>query len=333
MVQKSGDGRWAVVLAGGSGTRLQGFVRQVLGHDRPKQFCRILGNRTMLRHTWDRATRVVDPARVVTIITDGQEQYLDQEVRQGIPGTVLIQPTNKGTAPGVLLPLLWIARQAPTATVVTFPADHFVRAEDRFHLHVRGALEAAEDRPSRVVLLGVDASGPETGYGWIARGGPLAAGPARELYAVRRFWEKPDSRTAARLFAAGCLWNSLVLSGHVETYLGLAQAAMPEVLDPLRAVQPWLGSPAEAPLLRATYSIIPPGDLSRDILARCPNALVVLAARGVGWSDWGDPERIVATLRRFNQSPTWLSAYERHRAHGGPGWGRDPSPAKSYHIA
>lgn len=81
-------GPWAVVLAGGEGTRLQSFVRHVLGHARPKQFCRIVGSRSMLRHTWDRAARVVDPGRIVTIVTAGQERYLDEEARMACRGPV-----------------------------------------------------------------------------------------------------------------------------------------------------------------------------------------------------------------------------------------------------
>lgn len=98
-------GLWAVVLAGGEGTRLQRFVRQVLGSDRPKQFCRIIGTRSMLRHTWDRAARVVKSDRIVTVITAGQERYLEEEARRGVPGAVLVQPANRETAAGLLVAL------------------------------------------------------------------------------------------------------------------------------------------------------------------------------------------------------------------------------------
>src|SRR3972149_2563458 len=112
---------WAVVLAGGDGRRLQRFVRQFLGSDRPKQFCRIIGTRSMLRHTWDRSARLVPPERIVTII-------------------------------------IW--------------------EEDRFESHMRAAVGAAANLPPRVLLLGVEADGPETAYGYIAPGEPVEAGPA-----------------------------------------------------------------------------------------------------------------------------------------------------------
>lgn len=310
---------WAVILAGGEGRRLEGFVRTALGAGRPKQFCAIVGSRTMLRHTWDRAARLVAPDRIVTAITAGQERYLDCEAPAGVPGTVLVQPENKETAPGLLLPLLWIGRRDPGATVAVFPADHFIWEEERFAAYVHAAVLAAAKRPDRLAVLGVEADGPETGYGWIAPGDPIAAGPGAELFAVRRFWEKPDRATAAHLFARGYFWNTLVLVGRVEAYLALAAACVPQVLEALRGAANHLGRPAGAKALAAAYARIPPTNFSHAVLARSPEHLMVLAARGVGWSDWGDPDRIVRTLRRFDRRPAWMPAYvtARSRARAG----------------
>ncbi len=305
---------WVVVLAGGDGTRLRVFTREILGTERPKQFCRIIGTRSMLRHTWDRAARLVPPERIVTIVTAGQERYLDEEARHGVPGTVLVQPENKETAPGLLLPLLWIARRNPIATVAVFPADHFIWEEDRFENHMRAAVGAAANLARRLILLGVEADGPETAYGYIAPGEPVEAGPATELYAVRQFWEKPDRRTAARLFASGYFWNTFVLAGGVDAFLGLAEGAVPEVLAALRAVTACLGTPAEAAALVQAYRHLRATNLSRALLARHPEALTVLAARGITWCDWGDPDRIIHSLRRFDRQPAWLPVYPRIQA-------------------
>lgn len=304
-----------MVLAGGNGTRLQGFTRDVLGTERPKQFCRIIGTRSMLRHTWDRALRIVPPERIVTIITAGQEPYVEEEAASGVPGTILVQPENKETAPGLLLPLLWIARRNPVATVVVFPADHFIWEEDRFETHMRAAVNAAARLRRRLILLGVEADSPETGYGWIAPGDSVEAGT--ELYAVRQFWEKPDPLTAARLFASGYLWNTFVLAGAVDAFLALAEIGLPEVLTPLRAVAPCLGTPAQAAGLAQAYRHLRATNLSQALLARHPEALTVQAARGITWCDWGDPGRIIRSLRRINNHPVWLPVYARSLAAGG----------------
>jgi mannose-1-phosphate guanylyltransferase len=300
---------WVVVLAGGQGTRLQTFLRQFLGSDRPKQFCRIIGSQSMLRHTWDRAAQVVPAERTVTIITAGQEPYIEEELRHGLPGVVLVQPANKETAPGLLLPLLWIARRDPLARVVVYPADHFIWQEARFAACVREALQAVEQLSDRLILLGVEADDPEPGYGWIDPAEPIQTAGAGDLYAVRRFWEKPDRRTAAQLFASGCFWNTLVLVGHLETYLRLAQTCIPDVLSSLLTVASHLDTPHAAASLARVYRRLHSTNFSRAILSQASEALLLQAVRNVYWSDWGDPERIVRTVRRFTRRPTWLPAY------------------------
>ncbi len=308
MAQGGGADLWVIVLAGGQGVRLQGFVRRVLGTERAKQFCRFVGRRTMLRHTWDRALRLVDPARIVTIITTGQEGDLEERPPRGVPGTLLVQPENKETAPGLILPLLWIARRSPTATVVVFPADHFIWEENTFAEHVRTAIRAAGERADRVTLLGVEADAAETDYGWILPGELLPAVPPAELSTVWRFWEKPDRETAVDLFARGCLWNTMIMAGRLEAYLGLVAAQIPWMVEPLDAVVDCLGVPGKTRTAAAIYASIPPTNFSRAILVPGVAKLMVLAARGVTWSDWGDAGRIVRTLGRFDRRPAWLPA-------------------------
>jgi mannose-1-phosphate guanylyltransferase len=312
---EEGCSLWAVVLAGGQGTRLQAFLRQTLGTERPKQFCRIIGTRSMLRHTWDRGTRVLDPNRILTVITAGQERYLEDE--DAVPGRVLVQPANKETAPGLLLPLLWIAERDPSSTVVVFPADHFIWEEERFITHVRAAVRATRRHPDRLVVLGVEADGPDHGYGWMAPGLPCEDSGGVELFRVRRFWEKPDRQTAALLFAKGYFWNTFVLAGQLRAFLRSARIAMPEVLEPLTAIAAFLGTRYESEALATAYRTLRPVNFSRTLLAGRPEDLLMLPARGVYWSDWGDPERILRTLRRFDHRPQWLPGYARLLAEGG----------------
>lgn len=302
---------WAVVLAGGEGRRLRRFVRRILQNDRPKQFCRIIGTRSMLRHTWDRALGLVNPAQILTVLTGGQERYLEEEIPPGVPGRILVQPENRDTAPGLLLPLLWIRRRAPAATVVVMPADHFVWEERRFVAHIGAAAAVAARSPERLVLLGVEATGPDAGYGWIAPGTPLAGESGHELYTVRRFWEKPERETAMRLFARGHFWNTLVVAGRLDGFLRLAEQRLPELLRALGQVDPIPETPTDE--LRDVYRRIEPTNFSEALLARCPEALSLLAVRGVYWSDWGDPDRIFETLCRFNRRPAWWLSYVRAR--------------------
>ncbi|HTU03341.1 MAG TPA: sugar phosphate nucleotidyltransferase [Candidatus Sulfotelmatobacter sp.] len=307
---QSRNGLWIVVLAGGQGVRLRAFIRKALGHDRPKQFCRIIGSRSMLRHTWDRALRLVPADRVVTVITEGQERFVADEGGRGIPGRVLVQPFNRETGPGLLLPLLWIARRDPSAMIAVFPADHFIWEEARFVGCVEALLAAAQRFPHRLVLLGMEARGPETSYGWIAPGEPLDGGfPEGSLFSVAGFWEKPDLEKAGVFYAQGYLWNSLVLAGRAAVLLRLAEAHLPASVAILREASAWLDTSGEIPALAAAYRQLRPSNLSREVLEPGRAALLVQAARGISWCDWGDPARILRTLQQFNCQPSWLPVF------------------------
>jgi mannose-1-phosphate guanylyltransferase len=300
---------WVVVLAGGQGVRLREFIRTTLESDHPKQFCRIIGTRSMLRHTWDRARGLVPAERIVTVITAGQQGCLTDEVWDGIPGRVLVQPTNRETAPGLLLPLLWIARRAPGAMVAVFPADHFIWEETRFLQSVQAAVRAGRRYPDRLVLLGMEAQTPETSYGWIAPGTPLCdGGGEQDLFRVNGFWEKPALERARQLQAAGCFWNSLVMAGRLPAFLAVLEAHLPEPVEILRRAGAWFDTGTERVALALAYERLRPANLSREVLEPCREALLVRAARGVTWCDWGDADRILRTVRQFDRQPRWLPA-------------------------
>jgi mannose-1-phosphate guanylyltransferase len=303
------DRLWIAVLAGGHGRRLQAFVRDVLGEDRPKQFCRFIGHRSMLRHTWDRALGLVPATRVVTAITAGQEGFVAAEASHGIPGRVLVQPANRETGPGLLLPLLWIVRQDPEALVAVFPADHFIWEESRFLAHVAEAIGIGRRCPDRIVLLGMEPEGPETSYGWIEPGPLIERAPLhREVYAVTRFWEKPDLDRARALQQQGCLWNSFVMAGAAHAFLQLARVHLPELVATVQEASRWFDTSAEREAVAAVYRRLRPMNFSREILEPGQAALMVQAARGITWSDWGEPDRILQTIRQFDRRPTWLAA-------------------------
>jgi hypothetical protein len=113
---------------------------------------------------------------------------------------------------------------------------------------------------------------------------------------------------AARLFNAGHLRNTRILAGRLDAYFRWAEAGVPEVLTPLRAIATCLDTSAEPAALAAAYRHVPFTSFSHALLVRHPEALLVLAARNVYWSDWRDPDEVVQTLRRFDLRPTWLRA-------------------------
>src|SRR5262245_33382827 len=119
---------WAIVLAAGEGTRLRELTTRE-GVPTPKQFCSLRGGRSLLGDALARATRVVPRKRVIVIVAEEHRPYWSTDLR-GLPAeNVIVQPRNRGTAPGILLPLLTVLERDPGARVAILPSDHFVERE------------------------------------------------------------------------------------------------------------------------------------------------------------------------------------------------------------
>ena len=295
---EAGPERWALLLAGGDGTRLRSMTRELAGDDRPKQFCRVMGGETLLEQTWRRALLSVSRANVMAIVTERHERFYKSLLPAiGIP-YVVSQPQNRGTAPGILYPLLRLADLAPDATVAIFPSDHHFSDDRRFAAHVDGAFCAAAEDPSRVFLLGIIPDTHESEYGWIEPDAPLKLAGERRVQGVRRFWEKPDAAFAAGLRDRGCVWNSFVMIARVRALLDLIRDCLPSLFDAFEALGPLTGGPEEGEALGSLYRRIAPADFSREVLSAQPEALGVIPVWGVAWSDLGSPERV---LRVKNQ--------------------------------
>lgn len=298
-ITSAGTERWALLLAGGDGTRLRSMTRQLAGDDRPKQFCRVMGGETLLEQTLRRALMVVPRARVMAVVTESHERFYSPLLPAiGIHHEVS-QPRNRGTAPGILYPLLRLAALAPDATVAMFPTDHHVSDDRRFAAHVDSAFLAAEADPGRVVLLGIIPDTHEAEYGWIEPGPPLLSAGGHPAQSVRQFWEKPDASLADALRERGCLWNSFVMVGKVRAFLALIRDGLPELYDAFAALGPLTGAAGESRAVATLYQRLAPADFSKEVLSGRPDALGVMPVWGLTWSDLGSPERVVRVRQQL----------------------------------
>lgn len=284
--------RWAVVLAGGDGVRLRSVTRRIAGDDRPKQFCRLLGQTTMLDQARARAALLVPPERTLVVLAKSHEQFY-RPLLAGVPAeNLIIQHGNRGTAPAILYSLLRIAVREPEARIVVLPSDHYVSDDVEFMNHVERAFLALARWPELTILLGVTPDRAEDQYGWIEPGETLSERPP--LYRVGRFWEKPAPRVALAVWARGALWNSFVSVARVTSLLALIERSAPALYRAFIGATDALGAPAENEAFRKLYTGLTPADFSRDVLAADRSDLAVLPVSGVDWSDVGDPARLYA---------------------------------------
>lgn len=285
--------RWAVILAGGDGTRLRSFTRAITGDERPKQFAPVIGGQTLLEQTRNRVALAVPEENTLVVVTKAHEEFY-RPIASNLK--LLVQPANKGTAPGIIYPLMRIAAEAPDAVVAMFPSDHYFTDDRKFMSYVEAGFETANRSPRTVTLLGITPDAPEVEFGWIE---PNTMRTTNGVAPVRRFWEKPSLRIACKLMDRGCLWNSFVMIGRVDAFLNMTKRALPELFSFFQALVPVFGTPEEFPNLQTLYSWLPDVNFSREVLALRPDDLGVMKVDNVGWSDLGDPSRVLATLRRM----------------------------------
>jgi mannose-1-phosphate guanylyltransferase len=289
---------WALILAGGDGTRLRTLTRLISGDARPKQFCRLLDGETLLERTQQRVGLVSRLDRQVVVVTRAHEPFYSGLVADLAPGRLVVQPANRGTAAGILYPLLRIAQLAGDVPLAIFPSDHFIDDDLVFMNVVRRALQAATARPGLVVLLGIEAATAEPEYGWIEPAARPLPTDGEPVFPVRRFWEKPSPDLARKLFARECLWNSFVMVGHVGAFLDLIAAGVPELRQAFEPVRRSVGSAREATVAEQVYAGIPELNFSEQVLVPAAGRIGVARVKGVDWSDLGNPKRVLATISR-----------------------------------
>lgn len=280
---------YVIILAGGEGRRLASLTRALYGSDLPKQFAVLAGERSLLQTTIERATALTTLDRISVVVTAHHEALAREQLAPYLGVDLVVQPRNLDTGPGMLLPLVRILARAPTARVVFLPSDHYIANVEPIHRALRGASRGA--LAERIALVGVAPTGPEIEYGWIVRGARIPRSTAHE---VSHFREKPTPTEADALWQAAGLWNTFIQTGPAHTFWGLATRHMPRHAAALARYATADGS-EERMLLEEVYRAMPSANFSCEVLARA-GSLAVLPVAGSGWSDWGSPARVFASL-------------------------------------
>ncbi|HEX2218197.1 MAG TPA: sugar phosphate nucleotidyltransferase [Gemmatimonadales bacterium] len=219
--------RWAVLLAGGSGTRFWPLSTP----ENPKQLLPLTGPGSSAEDTVERLAGLIPRERTLVVAGGGLADRLRERLE--LPGeNVLVEPRAASTAPALIWATWEARRRDPEAEVLSLHADWAVGDAAAFRQTADAALAAAK-RHDRLITVGIVPSRPETGYGYIVPGVPLDDA-ARS---VARFSEKPDAATALDLMAAGALWNSGLFAWTAERLLAEVAAHTPEVAGAIPALE------------------------------------------------------------------------------------------------
>jgi len=279
-----------IVLAGGEGQRLAPLTRALYGTALPKQFAVLAGERSLMQTTIERALVLTGASRISVVVT-AHHQDIAREQLAPYPGVELVvQPRNLDTGPGLLLPLVRVLARDPGGRVIFLPSDHHVSNPAPIARALRET--AGEALADRICLLGVTPTGPEVEYGWIVRGDQIGHAPG---FAVCAFHEKPSQEMADDLWRGGELWNTFISAGPAAQLWALAARHLPEHAAQLARYAAAIDTAEEAAVLAAAYDAMTPANFSRAVLAHA-DQLAVVPVAGSGWSDWGSPQRVLASL-------------------------------------
>jgi len=276
-----------VIMAGGSGTRLWPLSRD--GY--PKQFLVLTtDNRSLFQQAVQRLQGLAaDDMELAAPLTVGNEEHrflVLEQLREagGDPGTVVLEPSARNTAPAMTLAALQASEGGADPVLVVVAADHTMADLGAFTRALQAAVRAAAG--GAVAVLGITPDRPETGYGYI-RSGLAGDGAAR----VEQFVEKPDLATAERYLADGhYTWNSGMFVVRASVWLAAMEHFRPDIASATRPA--WAARSTDARFVRpgkAEFALVPSESVDYAVMERCPGSafdirMVPLAA---GWNDLG----------------------------------------------
>jgi len=271
---------YAVILAGGGGTRLWPLSRQ----RQPKHLLPLYGDDTMLAQTYARVAPLIPPDRLLVITGADHAEAARDELPTMPSANFVIEPEGRGTGPCVGLMAALIRKRDPGAVMISLHADHAIQKEDAFRDVLRAAVEAA--LAGHLVTLGITPTAPETGYGYIERNDCLGQAQGHEVLRVQRFTEKPDAETARSFVDCGrYLWNSGIFVWQVSTILEHFRRLQPQLYAQLMEIEPALGTPRQTELLQRIWPTMRSVSIDVGIMEKADDVVVIPA--DVGWSDVG----------------------------------------------
>lgn len=271
---------YAVIMAGGSGTRLWPLSRQ----NHPKQALKLVGERTMFQYAVERIAPIFPFERIFVVTRAAHATILMEQVPQLPEENFILEPEGRGTAPAIGLAAAHLSARDAEATMAVLTADHFIADTDEFCRVLSAAEQIA--RQGSLVTLGINPATPSTGFGYIQKGAAQGRQAGYAYFSVQRFTEKPDPTTARDMVASGDYsWNSGMFIWRVMDIMAEFQRQMPGFFAQLQRVRAVIDSGDYETNLLEIWPKVEQETIDYGVM-ECAQRVVVIPV-DIGWTDVG----------------------------------------------
>ena len=275
------DHYYAVIMAGGGGTRLWPLSRK----NSPKQILRLFDDRSLFQTAVDRLAGLLTPERIFVVTVKDQAQTLQEECPEIPVENFIIEPMPRGTASVVGLAAVVLKKLDKDAVMAVLTADHFIKDVEYFRKLLHSAYDTAQDE--LLVTLGIEPTFASTGFGYVHRGELIKPYNDLDVYRVIRFTEKPDQEQAESFIqSAEYLWNSGMFFWRVDQVLAEIELQMPALYQKISQIFTVLGTSEQDQVIDKLWPGIQPETIDYGIMEGA-RRVAVIPASGLGWSDVG----------------------------------------------
>ena len=272
---------YAVIMAGGSGTRLWPRSRK----KKPKQLLEIVSSKTMIQETVDRLSEIIDSDRIIVVVGEAHAEEIDRQLALVPTENILIEPQGKNTAPCIGLAAIHARARDKNAVMVVLPSDHLIKNNTRFRNVVKAAAAVAQKGKS-LVTIGIEPELPETGYGYVQIGDKVDSIRGEDVYKVVAFKEKPSAAEARKFLKSGqYMWNSGMFVWKADTVLAMIKTHLPKLHKGLMKIEASFGKDTEQKVLEKVYDSIEGESIDYGVMEKAKN--VLLLKGDFGWNDIG----------------------------------------------
>ncbi len=282
------DNFYAVIMAGGGGTRLWPLSRKAS----PKQLLKLVNGKSLFQLAVERLDGLVDIEHIYVVTIQAQVEMLHEQVPEIPIDNYLIEPMPKGTAAVVGFAATYLKKRDPDAVMAILTADHIMENTDYFQDLLRNAAEIAKS--DTLVTIGIKPEFASTGFGYIEAGELREKGSALH---VKRFVEKPDQATAEEYIHTGNFyWNSGMFIWSVNVILDEIKWQMPDLFDQLGQVDRKIDADGHVDDISSIWSQIKPQTIDYGIMEGAQD-VTLIPALNLGWKDLGSWDSLFTILK------------------------------------